>query len=197
MKKVVAAVLACSMLIVFTGCKNQNGTCRWNPFSRTNTVCYTPSCEIPVVDDCCPTPCGVPVSSCDSCAVGGAPVQSSTSIPVIEPAPVNWFSSVFDTKAVLFRKPICARRELFVLACVGVCWTFAKIFSANVFKLLSDKMPSQTVFEREKRNVSGFWRGRRNRAFEISSPFVGHSGKLSKRGSVVFPEFEFRDVSQV
>ena len=48
MKKVVAAVLACSMLIVFTGCKNQNGTCRWNPFSRTNTVCYTPSCEIPV-----------------------------------------------------------------------------------------------------------------------------------------------------
>lgn len=89
MKKTVAAVLVFSMLIVFAGCKNQNNACRWNPFKRTNTVCFTPSCDIPVVDECCPSPCGVPVATCDSCVAGDATYQNPASIPVIEPTPVN------------------------------------------------------------------------------------------------------------
>ena len=93
MKKIVAFTLALSMIVLFSGCRNcQNNCCRWTPFKRDQTVCYTPcnSCDIPVVDDCCPCAGGgdIPVvtSGCSSCAMGGT---MSTSTPVIEPIPGN------------------------------------------------------------------------------------------------------------
>jgi hypothetical protein len=91
MKKMVAFTLALSMIVLFAGCKNNSNNCRWTPFKKDQTVCYTPcnSCDIPVVDDCCPSYGGdVPVvtSGCSSCSMGGG---VSTSVPVVEPIPGN------------------------------------------------------------------------------------------------------------
>lgn len=92
MKKVIAFTLALSMVVLFAGCKNCQNNCRWTPFKKDQTVCYTPcnSCDIPVVDDCCPSYGGgdVPVvtSGCSSCSMGGG---MSTSVPVVEPIPGN------------------------------------------------------------------------------------------------------------
>lgn len=89
MKKIVAFTVALSMLVIFTGCRNQNNSCRWTPFKKDQTVCYTPcnSCDIPVVDDCCP--CDTPVVSggCSTCGMSAPTISSS--IPVVEPIPGN------------------------------------------------------------------------------------------------------------
>lgn len=91
MKKLVAFTLVLSMVVLFAGCKNNSNNCRWTPFKKDQTVCYTPcnSCDIPVVDDCCPsTYSSAPVmtSGCSSCSMGGG---VSTSVPVVEPIPGN------------------------------------------------------------------------------------------------------------
>ncbi len=89
MKKIIAFTMILSMVAIVAGCKNQNGVCRWSPFKKDQTVCYTPcnSCDIPVVDDC--FSCGTTpvVSDCSSCSVGTPTVISAPSTPVIEPIP--------------------------------------------------------------------------------------------------------------
>jgi len=92
MKKIVAFTLVLSMVVLFAGCKNNQKNCSWTPFKKDQTVCYSPcnSCDIPVVDDCCPCATGnsAPVvsSGCSSCAMGGS---VSTTTPVVEPIPGN------------------------------------------------------------------------------------------------------------
>ncbi len=88
MKKIIAVTMMFSMVAIFAGCKNQHNACRWSPFKKDQTVCYTPcnSCDIPVVDDC--FSCGTPVASdCASCSVGASTVVATPATPVIEPVP--------------------------------------------------------------------------------------------------------------
>ena len=95
MKKIAALAVVFSMIVIFAGCRNNNSSYSWTPFKKDQTVCYSPvnSCDIPVVDDCCPCDSGCGTigtvsSGCSSCAMGATTVQS-TSVPMVEPIPGN------------------------------------------------------------------------------------------------------------
>ncbi|MBQ4142020.1 MAG: hypothetical protein IJD43_00915 [Thermoguttaceae bacterium] len=90
MKKFAAIMLVLSMVLVLSGCKNRDTACRWTPFKKDQTVCYTPCNvdDVPVVDECCP-PCATVTPGCSSCSMGTpvATVPAGSSIPVVEPIP--------------------------------------------------------------------------------------------------------------
>ncbi|MBO5436356.1 MAG: hypothetical protein J6A23_01725 [Thermoguttaceae bacterium] len=91
MKKFAAIMLVLSMVLVLTGCKNRDTACRWTPFKKDQTVCYTP-CNmdnVPVVDECCPAACETVTPGCSTCTMGTpvATVPTVSTAPVVEPIP--------------------------------------------------------------------------------------------------------------
>lgn len=83
MKKFIAFAFLASLVVGSVGCKSDgNGHwCMRNPFYRRPQVLAYPPCDIPCVDNCCPTYTAAP--ACDS----GCGTPSYTGGQIVDPGP--------------------------------------------------------------------------------------------------------------